>query len=228
MTQERVALRAKWRMARIVAVIGAVASALAGCGPSEPVVHGDDRTYPLRALVGSGGNNLAVPDGVQPGDSWTASFGGFTPCVMVGDGPLTITDVTWAADPGLEPTSVKTYVVTWDGATFAGSTGIVGSPSEPLSPKSWGETGLLEIREDITGYEATIPCTRFGQRTDPVDEFYITLTTDGGGVMVRDLQFHYETPDGKKFILQAEWDMGMCGPEMLEEECPPWTLDSKT
>lgn len=228
MTQEGAALRGDLGVARVAALIGAVALALTGCGSGEPVVHGDDRRHPLRVLVGAGGNNLAVPDGVQPGGPWTASFGQFTPCVMNGDGPLTITDVTWTADPGLEPTSVKTYVVTWDGATFAPSPGIVGSLSEPLSPKSWGETGLLEIREDIVGYEATIPCTRFGKRTDPVDEFYLTLTTDGGGVMVRDLQFHYETPDGKKFILQAEWDMGMCGPEMLEEECPPWTLDAKT
>lgn len=228
MTQDGAALRGDLGVARVAALAGAVVLALAGCGSGEPVVHVDDRSHPLRVLVGAGGYNLAVPDDVQPGDPWTGSFGGFTPCVMEGEGPLTITDVTWAADPGLEPTSVDTYVVTFDGATFATNPAIVGSPEEPLSPKSWGETGLLRVREDIIGYEATIPCARFDKRTDPVDEFYLTLTTSGGGVMVRDLQFHYKTPQGKEYILQPEWDLGMCGPEMSEEECPPWTIASAT
>ncbi|MCP2282934.1 hypothetical protein APR04_001837 [Promicromonospora umidemergens] len=140
---------------------------------------------------------------------------------MTGEEPLTVTDVTWRADSGLEPTSVETYVVTFDGATFAPSPGIIGTPAEPVSPESWGDIGMLEVREDIVGYEATIPCARFGHRTDPVDEFYVTLSTDGGGVLVRDLRFHYRTPDGEELILQSEWDMGMCGPEMPEEECPP-------
>jgi hypothetical protein len=204
----------------LAAVIGVVAVAVAGCGPSEPVVHGDDRKHPLRVLAGGGGSNLDIPDGVRPGQPWTASFGQYTPCVMTGEGPLTITDVTWAADPGLEPTSVETYVVTFDGGAFAPSPAIIGTPLDPHSPDSWGEVGLLEAREGIVGYEATIPCARFGHRTDPVDELYVTLTTDGGGVMVRDLRFHYETPEGEKFVLQAAWDMGMCGPEMPEEECP--------
>jgi hypothetical protein len=110
---------------------------LAGCGLGEPVVHGEDREHPLQVLVGAGGYNIAIPEGVRPGDPWTASFGQFTPCVMTGEGPLTITDVTWTADPGLEPTSVETYVVTSDGATFAPSPAIVGSPTEPC-PLSHG------------------------------------------------------------------------------------------
>ncbi|GHH69074.1 hypothetical protein GCM10017772_13470 [Promicromonospora soli] len=213
--------RGNGHAAGLAAAMGVVVFTLTGCGLGEPVVHGDDRKHPLRVLVGAGGGNLDIPDGVRPGDPWTASFGGFTPCVMTGEGPLTITDVTWAADPGLEPTSVETYVVTSDGATFAPYPAIIGSPTEPVSPESWGEIEKLEIREDVVGYEATIPCARFGHRTDPVDEFYLTLTTDGGGVMVRDLRFHYQTPEGKELILQSEWDMGMCGPEMPEEECPP-------
>lgn len=185
---------------------------LVGCTPGVDV-HPDDLQHPLSVLPGSGMSGVDQPEGTRDGDTWSAMFGSFMPCIAQGDGPVEITGVDWSSSPGLEPATVDAYVRTF----VVGDENVLGSAYG--TPADFRSRSIEPFSERFTGMTVDKPCR---EEADPplsgrIDEVVFSVKGKSSGAHLRDIRFTYTTPDGKEHVVENDWDFYLCGPKVPEE-----------